>query len=113
MPLNDRAEYDPEPGRPWGPWLLKAGIVGLLAVSLATGSVNLLVPRVSSQLRTGWYLRSNQWRADVRTAVAIVRFVLERGPGMRLKLAESPTSATNSLAIDISRSNAPTALPAA
>ena len=111
MHLNDRTEYNPEPARPLGPSLAKTGIVSLLLLALVAGSVNLVVPRVSSHLRLGWYLRSSQWRADARTALAIVRFVLARGPGLRPRLAEAST--TNPLASDIAQTNILTTAPTA
>jgi len=113
MQFEDRSEYNPEARHPMGRRVLKAAFVGLLLLGLLTGGVNLLVPRVSSQLRGGWYLRSNQWRADARTAVAILKFVLERGPGLRLSLAEGPDPAANPLTVDVAQTNTFTAVPTA
>jgi hypothetical protein len=83
--------------------------VSLLLLALVVGGVNLVVPRVSSHLRLGWYLRTSQWRADARTAVAIVKFVLERAPRLRPRLADA--SGTNSLALDIAQTNLLTTPP--
>lgn len=111
MHLNDRTECSREPARPWRSWLAKTGIASLLLLALVAGSVTLVVPRVSSHLRVGWYLRTSQWRADARTAVAIVRFVLERGPRLHPGLADA--SGTNSLAIDVAQTNLLAAPPTA
>ena len=35
----------------------------------------------SSPLRAGWYLRSGQWRADLRTLVAAVAYVVDQDEG--------------------------------
>jgi hypothetical protein len=117
MPRNDETEYSPEPRRPLGPWLLKAGTVALLVVALVAGSVNLLVPRVTSragtELRTGWYLRSKQWVADARTVFYVVKFVLERVPSLRLSQAKNPATGTNTLAVDLAQTNNLAAVPTA
>jgi hypothetical protein len=84
MNANYRIEHDSESSRFVGPWLMKWGVGVLLGVSLLAGGVNLLVPRSGSQLRIGWYLQSNQWKADARTAAAAVRYVLDREPAQGL-----------------------------
>jgi len=113
MRFEHRPEYNPEPGHPVGRRWFQAAIVCLLVLGLLTSGVNLLVPRVSSQLRGGWYLRSNQWRADARTAVAILKFVLERGPGLRLSLGKVPNPAVDPLTVDIAQTNVLSAVPTA
>ena len=54
----------------------------LLAVAVGTWGFDQLMPQVpgglrNGQSRFGWYLRSGQWHADVRTAIAAADYVFD------------------------------------
>ena len=65
-------------------WL---GLLGLLLIAASAWiAPGLLQPGGplrdrSGPLRAGWYLRSGQWRADLRTLVAAVAYVVDQDEG--------------------------------
>ena len=65
-------------------WL---GLLGLLLIAASAWiALGLLQPGgplrdQSGPLRAGWYLRSGQWRADLRTLVAVVAYVVDQDKG--------------------------------
>ena len=71
------------PLRKWrGTWLVA---LLLVALPLAFGALNYLVPKVpngvqGTTVRMGWYLRSGQWQADARTLVAALQFLMDPDP---------------------------------
>lgn len=117
MSINNQFEPHPESSGPLGPRLIMWGVVGIFVAALVAGSVNLLVPRSVSRagghLRIGWYLRSNQWKGDVRTAAAVVRYVLDRGFQPGLNGTPTPVPRGSSVVGDFAGTNnliqAPTA----
>jgi hypothetical protein len=70
-------------------WKLSAAAFGLgllLLVPLGVTALDYLVPKFltpgqSAATRAGWYLRSNQWQADIRTLVCAVAYVMEAEAG--------------------------------
>jgi hypothetical protein len=75
-------------------WVVGAALaaIGLAAVAGFTH----LLPRVPGGLANGrsaavWYFQNDQWRADLRTALAVARYVIN--PGTETTPAE--TNATN------------------
>ena len=69
-------------------WL---GLLGLLLIAASAWiALGLLQPGgplrdQSGPLRAGWYLRSGQWRADLRTLVAAVADVVDQDEGAQPK----------------------------
>ena len=64
--------------------VLGLGLLALLPLSFT--ALDYLVPKAASQdqrasTRAGWYLRSGQWRADVRTIAAAFEYVIDLVPG--------------------------------
>ena len=52
----------------------------LPVLTLALAAFNCLLPKVSevpgTRMRVGWYLRSGQWHADVRTLAAAFQYLM-------------------------------------
>lgn len=74
-------EMKPNAEQPHTPRVGLPCLIVLLVLTLAVVAFNRLVPKVAnggqgSTARVGWYLRSGQWHADVRTLVAAFEFVM-------------------------------------
>jgi len=72
------------------------GVIILLALTAAFAPLNYLVPRLphgarGPSVRIGWYLRSGQWHADVRTLAAAFQYVMDAYPGPATR-TNSPTN---------------------
>ena len=86
-------------GNTWNRWVTALGLGLLVILPASFVAVDYLVPKAPSRsqgasTRAGWYLRSGQWRADVRTLAAAFEFVMNSVP-------QAPTGAgapTNQLA---------------
>lgn len=84
------------------PWTFPLAIVGLsLLVILPMGytAFDFFLPKAPSQgqissTRAGWYLNSGQWRADFRTFVSAIEFVMDLSPDATV----GPNIPTNQLA---------------
>ena len=82
----------------------------LLAVAVGAGiTLDQLVPKAArlpdGQTRLGWYLSSNQWRADARTAFAVATYVFS--PDNQFPSPAEP--ATNSQVVEASSQPLPAA----
>ena len=69
----------------WIGRMLVAGLSLLLGLALAYATFDYAVPKLengdrASARRFGWYLRSGQWRADVRTLGAAFQFLANSDP---------------------------------
>lgn len=68
-----------------GTWNRRVALLGLsllVILPLTFTALDHLVPKVSSRgpgasTRAGWYLRSGQWHADIRTLVAAFAYVID------------------------------------
>jgi hypothetical protein len=77
--------------------LVGLGLLVILPVSFATFDFRSATAPSQPQMastRSGWYLSSGQWRADVRTLAAAFEYVMDWMPGT----PSGPTSTTNQLA---------------
>src|SRR5688572_13639578 len=67
-----------------GTWIRRAALLGLglaLVLHLGFSALDYVVPRSldpdrSAFTRAGWYLRSGQWHADVKTLVCALEYVM-------------------------------------
>lgn len=64
-------------------WKVCLGLLGgvLLTLALGSAALNHLLAQVPDRAqrvtaRTGWYFRSGQWQADVRTLAAACQFIM-------------------------------------
>ena len=88
--LNHSAVLDVNAGETWIGRMLVLGISLLLCLTLAFAAFDYVVPKVANgdeagTRRVGWYLRSGQWRADVRTLAAAFEFILNLDQGAPLQ----------------------------
>jgi len=66
------------------------GITLLLSLALAFAAFDYAVPKVpdgtpGSTRRVGWYLRSGQWHADVRTLATAFQFLVNSDPDVPIQ----------------------------
>ena len=85
----------------WNRWvaLVGLGLLVILPVSLTTFDFRSARAPSQGQMasaRSGWYLRSGQWRADVRTLAAAFEYVVDWLPGTPTGVS-SPTNQLASL----------------
>jgi len=71
-----------------------------LTLTLAVAALNQVIPSVATRpqgftARAGWYFQQGQAKADVRTLVATVRYLLEPEPNIQAGVA--PTCAAKPL----------------
>ena len=73
-----------------------------LTLTVALAALNYLVPKVSefpgTSMRLGWYVRSGQWHADVRTMAAAFQYLMTPDQN----ISSGTNSPTNQLAIAVS-----------
>jgi len=77
---NDSAELNLTAGRS-GIHRVGMSSLALLAVLTLALAFQYLVPKISAEsprtgMRVGWYLRSGQWHADVRTLAAAFQYLM-------------------------------------
>ena len=89
------------------PITIRAGLpclILLLVLTLAIAAFNRVVPKTSDgvhgiTVHVGWYLRSSQWQADMRTLVAAFQFIMDTDS----YLPAGTNSRTNRVAVALSQ----------
>lgn len=82
---NSASKVGDPAGKAWRRLAAALGLGLLVLLSVGLVVTEYLVPEPSSRSlgassRAGWYLRSGQWRADVRTLAAAFEFVMDSTP---------------------------------